>query len=303
MDNAKTSAKDFFLHLGAMVGLYTVTISFLNLVFRIINHAYPAVSQNYYYIASYSNGSELSLPVATLIIVFPLFIFLSYLVHKSYMQEPAKKELPVRKWLTYITLFVAGVILAGDLVMVLYKFLNGEDLTLGFLLKALSVFLVTALIFGFYLNDMREKLPDSRRKMWAIITSVVILVFIVLGFVVIGSPRTQRLLRYDDQKVQDLSNIQYQVINTWQISGQLPEKLDMPNDTQTNKPYEYRKTGPMSYELCAEFNLGSQPNVDKDTYVTTQRYLKTNDTWIHPAGHHCFPRTIDPINYPTQVRG
>jgi len=35
MEN-KTSAKDFFLHLGAIVALYAVVISFLNLTFKII---------------------------------------------------------------------------------------------------------------------------------------------------------------------------------------------------------------------------------------------------------------------------
>ena len=68
MENTKTSAKDFFLHLGAIVGLYIVTVSFLNLVFKIINKAFPEVAQNIY---SWGGGSEISMPVATLIIFFP----------------------------------------------------------------------------------------------------------------------------------------------------------------------------------------------------------------------------------------
>src|SRR3989344_4588237 len=304
-----TTAKDFFLHLGAIVALYTTVISFLNLVFKIINEAYPEVATYYGY---FRTGSEISLPVATLLIVFPIFILLSYFVHKTYNESPEKKDLPIRKWLTYITLFVAGIILAGDLVTVLYKFLDGQDLTLGFLLKALSVLLVSGLVFGYYLNDIREKIPSSRRKFWAIVSGVVILVFIILGFSVIGSPQTQRLMRYDDQKISDLQNLQYQVINYWQMNGMVPENWpNMMVDSQSGKPYEYKKVGEMSFELCAEFNRENM--MGQNQYSESPRVMQVgypvkggmmeNDNWAHGMGMKCFQRVIDPIAYPTQVRG
>lgn len=302
MENRHTTAKDFFLHLGVMVSLYTIVISFLNLVFKIVNQSFPEVVTYYGYFRS---GSQISLPVATLIIVFPIFIVLSYLVQKTYLESPEKKDLPIRRWLTYITLFVAGIILAGDLVTVLYKFLDGQDLTLGFLLKALSVLLVSGLVFGYYLNDIREKIPAARRKFWAIVSGIVILVFIILGFSVIGSPQTQRLLRYDDQKISDLQNLQWQVINYWQMNGSIPET--MPNiaiDQQSKKAYEYRKTGAMTFELCADFN--KENNMQNRSLIEGAYYkggVTANDAWDHASGRGCFQRTIDPVMYPTQVRG
>src|SRR3989344_5113229 len=252
---AKASAKDFFLHLGAIVALYVIAGNFINLLFRIINKAYPEVaSYNYYF----QSGSEISLPVATLIIVFPIFVILSSLVNKIYEITPEKRELGIRKWLTYITLFVAGIMLAGDLVMVLYKFLDGQDLTLAFLLKALVVLLVSGVVFGFYIQDIREQVSIKQRKMWAIIVGVVILISIILGFSVIGSPQSQRLIKQDNQKIMDLQNMQYQIINYWQINGTIPEKWEsMMIDGETDKPYEYKKTGAMSFKLCAEFNKES----------------------------------------------
>ncbi len=301
-NNNHTTAKDFFLHLGAMVSLYTIVISFLNLVFKIVNQSFPEIATYYGY---FRTGSEISLPVATLIIVFPIFILLSFFVQKTYTQSPEKKDLPIRKWLTYITLFVAGIILAGDLVTVLYKFLDGQDLTLGFLLKALSVLLVSALVFGYYLNDIREKIPSVRRKFWAIVSGIVILVFIIIGFSVIGSPQTQRLMRHDDQKVADLQNLQWQVINYWQMNGTIPET--MPNiaiDQQSKKPYEYKKTGAMNFELCAEFN---KENKMQNGSLAEGPYYKggmsPNDNWDHATGRNCFSRVIDPLMYPTQIRG
>lgn len=316
MDNSKTSAKDFFLHLGAIVALYTVSVSFLNVIFKIINKSFPEVTQNIY---AWGGGSEISFPVATLIIFFPIFILLSYLVYKTYAIDPLKKEIAIRRWLVYITLFVAGVALAGDLVTVLYKFLDGQDLTVAFLLKALAVILVAGGVFGFYLQDIRDKISTSGRKLWTVCVSVIVLLCIILGFGVLGSPRSQRLIRYDNQKISDLQNVQWQVISYWQTNGALPKSLadiaasqpyiNIPKDSQSQVGYEYRVTGDMTFELCAEFN---REDLQRDT--KTKGYMPSgavydkydviqNNIWNHGAGRTCFSRVIDPEIYPTQVRG
>jgi len=314
MENIKTSAKDFFLHLGTIVTLYAVTISFLNLIFKIINKAFPEVTSNIY---AWGGGSEISVPVAFLIVVFPLFIVLSRFVYKIYVENPAKKELSIRKWLVYITLFVAGVILTGDLVWVIYKFLDGQDLTTAFLLKALTVLIVAGCVFGFYLQDLRERISPKGKKIWTIVVSCLILAAIASGFSVFGSPKTQRLLRYDDQKVSDLQNIQWQVISYWQVTGKVPASLSeinssqqyaiIPTDPQTKTGYEYRKTEDMTFELCADFNTKSVTNQDpymqpiSPVYGKGEMYI--NNNWNHGVGRQCFTRVIDPTLYPTQVRG
>ncbi len=316
MEN-RASAKDFFLHLGAIVALYTVTVSFLNLIFKVINKAFPEVAQNIY---AWGGGSEISMPVATLIVFFPLFIILSYFVYKIYEQNPAKKEINIRKWLIYITLFVAGLLLAGDLVTVLYKFLDGQDLTAAFLLKALSVLLVAGCVFGFYIQDIRDRVSSKARKMWAVIVGIIIAISIILGFSVLGSPQTQRLIRYDNQKVSDLNEIQWQVISYWQMNGTIPVSLSdikssqqyviIPTDPQSKTTYEYRKMDAMTFELCAEFNKENMANQNQYGYEVApvgvgfgKMDVIQNNNWNHKAGRQCFSRVIDPIAYPTQVRG
>lgn len=301
----RTTAKDFFLHLGTMVGLYASAIAFVNLLFSVINKAYPQITQYYYYNAA----PNISFPVATLIIVFPIFILLSWLLGHEYALDPLKKGSWVRRWGIYITLFISGLILVGDLVATLYKFLDGQELTIGFILKALVVLGVTALIFGYYVQDIREKIPSWRKKFWAVFTSIVIIVAIVLGFSVIGSPRTQRLIRYDDQKVQDLQNIQWQIIGYWQRKGSIPTALTdindpfssytLPVDPQTKVAYEYKKTGDLSFELCVEFNRESQNEnyLDQNMVTPVEPYGKI-ENWQHGAGRQCFSRTIDPELYP-----
>ena len=298
----RTSAKDFFLHLGAIAGLYATAIALVNLLFTIIDNAYPAVTEYNYY-----SSSSISLPVATLIIIFPVFLLLSRLVYKTYELEPDKKQFGIRRWLTYITLFVAGIILTSDLVTVLYKFLDGQDLTTAFILKALAVFVLTSAIFKFYLDEIRDRISGGGRKMWTIGSTVAIAISIILGFSVIGSPMTQRLLRYDNQKISDLQNIQWQIINYWQRTGTLPKDLStladpisefvVPKDPQTGESYEYKTTSSNSFELCATFNKESR---DVQTQFGEMFGVKgtTNENWVYGIGKYCFPRTIDPKLYP-----
>lgn len=309
----KTSAKDFFLNLGAIVALYTTVVSLLNLLFTVINNAYPQINSGSYFVGSQS----ISMPVATLIIFFPIFILLMWLLEKSYVTEPAKKHLGVRKWLTYITLFIAGIVLAGDLVTVLYHFLDGQELTASFLLKVLSVLIIILAVFLYYISDIRNKLNAKSRKIWLGVSIAIVLASIIWGFSVLGSPHTQQLIKYDNQKVADLQNIQYQVISYWQMNGMIPVSLSdisssqpytiVPKDPQSKTTYEYDKTGAMTFDLCAEFNKENTTNQNNIGAAPVSYPAKSsiiqNDNWNHGAGHQCFSRTIDPVAYPTQVKG
>src|SRR3989344_6902995 len=96
----RTTAADFFLHLGVIVALYVTVISFLNLVFSLINYVYPNLP-----LEQGVPTSDLSIPVSALVIFAPLYIFLSWLLNKQYGANPYKRELGVRKWLVYLTLF------------------------------------------------------------------------------------------------------------------------------------------------------------------------------------------------------
>ncbi len=295
MNPTKTTAKDFFLNLGAIVALYTVAISLINLLFTVINRAYPQTTNNGYY---YVSSSTISWPVATLIIFFPVFVLLMWLLEKGYVGEPEKRNLGVKRWLTYITLFVAGVAMAVDLVTVLYYFIDGQDLTAAFLLKVLVVLVVTGLIFFYYISEIRSKLNSSSRKIWVIVAAVVILASIVWGFYVLGSPRTQRLYKYDEQKINDLMNLNSSVQSYYSQKNTLPNSIQdlsalnyyyIQNDPQSGKPYEYQKTGNTSYKICAEFNEDSKQNNSPNIYMRPVGYT----SWTHPAGHYCFDEVVN----------
>lgn len=284
----QSRAKDFFLNLGATISLYTVVVSLINLLFTVINVAYPQINNSYY------TTSTISWPVAILVIFTPILIVLMWLLGKQYANEPAST---IHKWLTYITLFLAGLAVAADLVTVLYYFINGDELSTAFLLKALVLLVVSGAIFGYYLTDIRGKLTASSRKIWRIVSVLIVILSIGWGFYVLGSPNTQRLYKYDDQKVSDLQNINYQIQSYYSQKGSVPESLaevagvqysQIPKDLQSGKDYEYELIGQSAkaYRLCAEFNFASSPQRG----VVSVPY--GSPSWNHPAGHFCFDLSI-----------
>ncbi len=309
----KTTAADFFLHLGVVAVLYVFVGFLLNLLFTVIDVAYPPVAENYFI------SPSISFPVAALIVLFPVFILLSYIMYRSYNLNQDKKQLGIRKWLTFLTLFITGAIVAGDLITIIYYFLDGRDLTASFLLKALSLLVVAAIIFIYYSQDLRERISSGQRKIWLAAALLLTIGAIVSGFSVIGSPSSQRLARLDQQKVNDLQNIQWQIVNYWQSKQKLPQNLTdlndsisgqiIPIDAQKGMPYEYSTEGTLSFKLCANFNREGPINGYSPEFVQPAQpatYQKAasgpKENWRHSAGYVCFDRTIDPDLYPPNLK-
>lgn len=299
----KITAKEFFLEIGAMLSLYIGIGALLNLLFSVIDTAYPPVTSYYY------NASTISMPVAILIVTFPLFILLSWLIERSAVQDPGILTSGLRRFIVYGTLFVSGGIIAGDLVVLIYKFLDGQDLTAAFLLKVLAIFVVLVSVFAYFLSELWGRLTHRTRMVWRIYAAIIVIGSIVLGFSVIGSPKTQRLMRIDEQKVSDLQMIQSQVENYYQMKRVLPGGLseltaanlygnNVPLDPETKQPYEYERTADLGFRLCANFNLPTRNTPTGSTSMIADGGLRNSSNWVHGAGRQCFERTIDPDFYP-----
>jgi hypothetical protein len=146
------SAREAFIYLVLFLCLYISAFSFGKLLFTFVNRAFPDLL-NYY--ESY-DVSSLRMAVSSLIVAFPLYLWLTSLTVKAMHADPEKKNSKIRKWLTYITLFIAAGVIIGDLIALLFNLLGGE-LTARFTLKVLTVLLIAGLIFGYYLWDLRKE--------------------------------------------------------------------------------------------------------------------------------------------------
>ncbi len=300
----KMTPKDFFLYIGVMVTLYVSAVSLLVLWFQYINLLFPDPLSGF----GDPFNSAIRSSMAALIIIFPLFIFLSRYVNKEIRHDPDKSKLGIRKWLIYLTLFVGGVTVVIDLIVLINKFLGG-DLTTPFILKVLAILIVIGGGFGYYFYDLKGRWagnPKTARNV-SIAVALVVLISIIGGFFITGSPASQRELRIDRDKVFDLQNIQWQIVDHWQSKGELPLNLDAledsitgynaPVDKETGEPYTYRVTDTRSFTLCADFN---QKSTGKDAAARLRfpEFGTTETSWAHGVGETCFERTIDPDRFP-----
>jgi len=301
--NAKTSPKDFFLHLGAVVALYVAAIALMDLGFGVINKAFPDALSNYV------SPSSVIWPISLLIVLAPILYVFEWLILRDIRTMPDKAGLWVRRWRIYLTLFLTIAAMAGDVIALINTYLNGE-VTTRFILKVLIVLVVSALIFAYYLLSRRNGSSEGSRghSRWLAVLGIVLaLAAIVGGFIIVGSPAQQRALRFDGQRINDLTNIQYQIVDYWQRVQALPASLTtlndplqnyvLPLDPETGAAYEYDQKSPTSFALCATFDTMAQPaatNPVPNIYPIGSRV----QSWAHPAGKFCFERTIDPKQYP-----
>ena len=297
----KTSPKDIFLQLLAIVTLYGSAGGVLALLFQFINIRVPDPLS---YGSIESARWAIRFAVSSLVVVFPVYIWVLRSLSRAYAAEPERKEIRIRKWLVYFTLFAAGLIIMGDVVALVNSFLNGE-LTTRFLLKVLSVFVVAGAVFWYYYWDIKDKEPQSMQMFcWAVLCFVVLTVGTAFFFV--GSPQQERLRQFDQQRVNDLQTIQWQIVNYWQTKAMLPSTLSaleddisgfrVPVDPENATTYEYRVITNTSFELCAGFRLDMNENWDAKRDVGP--YVYPADNWDHGSGRVCFERTIDPDLYP-----
>ena len=313
MEKPKTTPKDFFLWAGAMVAFYWSVIAFIFLIFDYINYTFPN-ALTYYPVDPYQGG--ISYEMASIIVLLPLYMWLMKIIRGDMSRDASRKEIWVRRWALILTLFVAGVAIAVDLIMLLTTFLNGEELTTAFLLKILVIFLVAAGVFMHFIADLRgywDTFPLRKRSV-GIGVAILAIVAIIAGFFVVGTPAQARLARFDAQKVSDLQNIQSQVVYYWQAKQKLPVVITdlnnslsygpVPIDMQTGEPYTYQATGALSFKLCAVFNAESRVNQNPPPETRAVMPMPVGgkgmpqDNWQHGSGQVCFDRTIDPSFYP-----
>ena len=146
----KSTPKDVFYHLLSIVTLYMSAISFITLLFQLIGQWFPDP-------LDYAYGADqvIRWSASILIVAFPVYLLMMWLISKDIATDPARRELRVRKWLGYLTLFIAAITAIVDVATLVYNLLGGE-FTIRFILKVLVVLAVAAVVFFYYLKELRS---------------------------------------------------------------------------------------------------------------------------------------------------
>ncbi len=280
-----TAAKDAFFYLLIFSTLATWTIALGALAFTLIDR-WLADSL---FSTPYNQGYDVysaAASMASILVAFPVYLLVTKMVTREERQHPEKLMSPVRKWLTYMALVIAACIFIGDLIAALTYFLRGE-ITSRFLAKAFVVLAISGGIFFYYYGGVRRSEHSEgqgKGAAWmAALSSILVVILLGLGFATIGAPSTQRMLRADQKRVQDLYTLSDKVRNFWSSQHKLPEHLDVLADVPLADPItrvasEYHPRSESGYELCATFAASRE----RDDPTSRAK------VWTHPAGRHCF---------------
>jgi hypothetical protein len=148
-------AREAFIYLVLFSTLYWSAFHLGSLLFDIINITFPDPATDQANLRSYTRSS-MRWSISSLVVAFPVFLYTSRAVARDIAADPVKRHSKVRRWLTYLTLFVASTIIIGDVITLLYNLLGGE-LTIRFVLKALVVAFIAGTVFWYYLSTVEDK--------------------------------------------------------------------------------------------------------------------------------------------------
>lgn len=284
------SALHFFLYLLAFLALGFVSFGAGNILFEAANKYFPLEEIPYGYAANYDQGS-VKFGIAAIFIAGPIFFYLMYLLKKFLYSGEIKNSSKIRRWLTYIVLFIAAATIIGDLITLVMYFLDG-DLATRFLLKVLSVMIIAGLIFWYYLRDIKktntEGVIDSAEKSFFLLSATFVLLVFIFGFFLIDSPSLSRDRKIDEAMVDNMRSMSYEIENFYTLTKQLPISKDELVDTKFDlrkygEKITYQKKSQTEYELCASF---------KTSNLEQQNRYQQEDSWAHGKGQKCFKRIV-----------
>jgi len=298
----KTSsgARNFFFYFLQFALLYTVSISLGGILFYLINRLLPQIGAYDY--ATQLSGS-LRYHLSALIIGTPIFLWLAKKIYGEQKKYEAVRQSVLRRWLTYITLILAALLVIGDLIALVYNLLGGE-LSGRFVLKIVVILIIAGSIFYYFLTDIQKMHDTTENAMsklariyfWGV--SAVVVLTVIAGFTFIESPLVQRQRGQDNSRLNRLQEIDAAVYQYASVhDGQLPASLDQAslraeslNDPITNLPFTYQIVDPSSYKLCAVFETSNKVTDKNGDY-----YDFYGPDWLHEKGEVCFDRSIDPL--------
>ena len=264
--DTKVKALDIFLYLGIAISLVTSVTSILQVLFTAINRKFPNVLDYTYIDVS---QSDVRFAIASLVVMFPIYVGLSWYVSKDIKKFLYKQDIPVRKMMIYCTLFVTVLTLIGTLVSTVYYYLGGE-LSSQFGLKAGAVFVVALSLFAYYYYSLKRDYssPTIVPNLIMIFATLVVASSIAWSISIIGTPSEMRAKKIDSTRLSDISRIQQEVFNRFQATDKLPLSL-----TELDNPFQGYQipVDPISKEAYS-YKVIQQP-IMKMNYTTNKKEM------------------------------
>lgn len=294
--NEQHSAKYIFYYLLSLVSLIFIGISVGLVAFGIINKSIIDPLIDGYY-RNYEGS--LRFAISALLIATPIYFYSLFLIRRGLKKEEISLKSNIRKYLTYFIIFISALIILGVFISVVNNFLAG-GLSLRFLLQALSVFVIAAITFSYYFQDIKSEdliKKEKTEKIFFVISLLLIIIAFVSACFFIESPKVARARKSDDVLINRITSLENSVNDYYSrydklpadISeikkGQIGQYMDANNfiNPESGEAIVYNKIADDEYEFCSTFKLDS---VGADSPFNNSYYSRSTNR-DYQAGYSC----------------
>lgn len=294
MEQTNNAAKFAFFYLLSLVALIFMALSTGMIIFQIINKYIVDLIRQYS--GDYSDN-QMKFAISALIISTPIFYVTLKQIMKSLYSGELGQDSQIRKWLSYLVLLVTSVVMIGWMIGIINGFLGGE-LTLKFILKAITAIGISAAVFSFYYYDIKRKEVEGKKdqiiKLYFFNSLVFVLAVFVFSLFIVESPAETRNKKLDERIISNFYQIDSEINRYFSEKGSLPQSFDeLKNeyaylmestftDPETGKRFDYLIVDGEKYKLCATFR--SSNIVDNSNFDSGR--------WPHEAGYQCLEQKV-----------
>lgn len=286
------SPKYSFYYLLSLVALIFTAISAGLILFGIIDDSFKdAWAYNMYR----NSDGQYKFAISALLIAAPTYYLTVYLINRGLKKLELAINSNLRRWLTYLILFVSALIILGIFIGIVHNFLSGA-LTLAFMLKLSSVLIIAGAIFSYYFWDIRRVNFEQKnpvQRLYKIISIVLLSAIFIAAWFFVELPADSRARQLDEKLMSNINQLENAVNAYYTSNGSLPTSLeDLEGedsvylekrhlyDQENGKAIEYRKESDDSFVFCAEFRRASDANDDDyRPYYNSEKE--------HEAGYSC----------------
>ncbi|MFH1281807.1 MAG: DUF5671 domain-containing protein [Candidatus Omnitrophota bacterium] len=310
MDTNNNAAKYAFFYMLSLVALIFMALSTGMIIFQIINKNIVDVINN---VNGYSS-SALKFAISALIVSAPIFFITMRQIYKSLLSGALDKDSGIRKWLSYFVLLVSSIVMIGWLISTVNSLLDGE-LTSRFVLKAITAIFIAAVIFTFYLYDIkRDEVAGKKDKVIQIYfygALIIVVAAFIASLFYVESPKQTRDRKLDNAILNKFEQISSGMLTYYQDNEKLPSSLDelvaeftyitekdIINQS-TKEKFGYKIIAEDRYELCANFRLSNTEDEDN-------KYDYQAELWPHDLGYQCLGQKVrnsENVKEPMRVPG
>ena len=252
-DENSLTMKEVFVDSGIFLSLITSIVALVSIIFSAIDKKFVDVLKSDSYGYGNTLNEDVRVAVSVIIVAYPIYLALAYYKAKHLKNNPSRSALPATKYVNYITLAVAAMFIIGSLVTTIYQYLGGE-LGVAFFYKILTVVVISLslALYSYYSLKRNYSQKSLVPNIFAIVSLIAVIVSVIYSVKILGSPSEVRRQKFDEKRLQDLSNVQQEVLDYWTRLKVLPVNMAevqgdgfntsfvIPTDPRTKVAYTYK---------------------------------------------------------------